>query len=589
MTPAPRRRAAHIDYRWIALSNTTLGILMASLNASTVLIALPAIFRGIGINPLAPGETDYLLWLLVGYTLVLAVMLVPAGRVSDMFGRVRLYNAGFLVFALASIASYLVPGTGNGAVLWLIGARMVQAVGGAFLMANSAAILTDAFPADQRGFAMGVNQIAGLAGGFIGLLLGGVLAAVDWRAIFLVSVPFGVIGTVWAYLMLHETATIRHHQRFDWLGLTLFGVGLSAILVASNFALQPSGDSAMGWTNPWIIGGLVGGLVLLVAFVVVELRVSDPLFKMELFRTRRFATGNIAGALSSVARGGLQLILIVWLQGIWLPQHGYSFDQTPLWAGIYMLPMTAGFLISGPLSGALSDRFGSRGFATAGMLLSVAGFVGLMLIPANFDYPVFAALLLLLGISQGVFAAPNTASVMNAVPAAFRGVASGMRAAFLNVGQSISLTVIFTLVVMGLSASLPGALTSHLTAAGLPAPMTAALSQIPPIGALFAAFLGYNPMGMMIPPAQLAALPAATRSAILDTSFFPQLLSGPFVDGLRVAFSACAVVSLGAAAASWWNGPEPEPEAVTSHATAPVAEAMLEVAVAEAVVEPEAG
>ncbi len=586
MTAAPRRRAAHIDYRWIALSNTTLGILMASLNASTVLIALPAIFRGIGINPLAPGETDYLLWLLVGYTLVLAVMLVPAGRVSDMFGRVRLYNAGFAVFALASIASYLVPGSGNGAVLWLIGARMVQAVGGAFLMANSAAILTDAFPADQRGFAMGVNQIAGLAGGFIGLLLGGVLAQVDWRAIFLVSVPFGVIGTVWAYLMLHETATIRRHQKFDWAGLILFAVGLSALLVASNFALQPYGDAAMGWANPWIVGGIVGGLVMLGAFVVVELRVSDPLFRMELFHTRRFATGNIAGALSSIARGGLQLILIVWLQGIWLPQHGYSFDQTPLWAGIYMLPMTAGFLISGPLSGALSDRFGSRGFATAGMLLSAAGFVGLMLIPANFDYPVFAALLLLLGVSQGVFAAPNTASVMNSVPAAFRGVASGMRAAFLNVGQSISLTVIFTLVVMGLSASLPGALTSHLTAAGLPAQMTAALAHIPPIGALFAAFLGYNPMGMMIPQDQLAALPAATRGAILDTSFFPQLLSGPFVDGLRVAFSACAAVSLAAAAASWWNGPEPE---LAAHGHAPVAEAMLEAAVAEAVVEPEAG
>ena len=587
MTAAPRpRRAAHIDYRWIALSNTTLGILMAALNASTVLIAMPAIFRGIGINPLAPGETDYLLWLLVGYTLVLAVMLVPAGRISDMFGRVRLYNAGFAVFAVASIASYLVPGSGNGAVLWLIGSRMVQAVGGAFLMANSAAILTDAFPADQRGFAMGVNQIAGLAGGFLGLLLGGILAEVDWRAIFLVSVPFGVIGAIWAYLMLHETATIRHHQKFDWLGLILFGVGLSALLVASNFALQPYGDSAMGWANPWIIGGVVGGLVLLGLFVVVELRVSDPLFRMDLFRIRRFSTGNIAGALSSIARGGLQLILIVWLQGIWLPQHGYSFDQTPLWAGIYMLPMTAGFLISGPLSGALSDRFGSRRFATAGMLLSAAGFVGLMMIPANFDYPVFAGLLLLLGVSQGVFAAPNTASVMNAVPAAFRGVASGMRAAFLNVGQSLSLTVIFTLVVMGLSANLPAALTSHLSAAGLPAQMTEALSHIPPIGALFAAFLGYNPMGMMIPPDQLAALPAATRTAILDTSFFPQLLSGPFVDGLRVAFSACAIVSLGAAAASWWDGPATE-QAPLDHA--PVAEAMLEAAGAEAVVEPEAG
>lgn len=535
-------------------------------------------------------------------------MLVPAGRISDMFGRVRLYNAGFAVFAVASIACYLVPGTGNDAVLWLIGARMVQAVGGAFLMANSAAILTDAFPADQRGFAMGVNQIAGLAGGFIGLLLGGVLAEVDWRAIFLVSVPFGVIGAVWAYLMLHETATIRRHQRFDLVGLVLFGAGLSAVLIAFNFAPQPSGDATTGWTNPWILGGVAGGLVLLVAFVVVELRVKDPLFRMDLFRSWRFASGNIAGALSSIARGGLQLILIVWLQGIWLPQHGYAFDQTPLWAGIYMLPMTAGFLISGPLSGELSDRLGTRQFATAGMLLSVLGFIGLMLILANFDYPVFAGLLLLLGVSQGVFAAPDTASEMNAVPAAFRGVASGMRAAFLNVGQSISLTVIFTLVVLGLSANLPSALVGHLTAAGVPAAMAQPLSHIPPIGALFAAFLGYNPMGMMLPPDQLAALPAATRTAILDTSFFPQLLSGPFVDGSPVAFSACAVVSLGAAVASWFNGAEPafEPAGEPTrdlaaagrapakaqphphpHEHAPVAEAMLEAATGEAVLEPE--
>lgn len=585
-TPPRQRRAAHIDYRWIALSNTTLGVLMASLNASTVLIALPAIFRGIGVNPLAPGETDYLLWLLVGYTLVMAVMLVPAGRVSDMLGRVRLYNAGFAVFAVASIACFLVPGSGNVAVIWLIVARMLQAVGGAFLMANSAAILTDAFPIDQRGLAMGVNQIAGLAGGFIGLVLGGVLAAVDWRAVFLVSVPFGVIGTVWAYLMLHETAAIRRHQRFDWPGLILFGVGLSAILVAFNFALQPYGDAAMGWTNPWIAGGIVGGTALLVAFVAVELRTPDPLFRMELFGIRRFAMDNIAGALSSIARGGLQLILIVWLQGIWLPQHGYAFDQTPLWAGIYMLPMTLGFLVSGPLSGALSDRFGSRGFATAGMLLSVAGFVGLLLLPADFDYRAFAALLLLLGVSQGVFAAPNTASVMNAVPAALRGAASGMRAAFLNVGQSLSLTVIFTLVVLGLSANLPAALTSHLTAAGLPPDMAHGLSSIPPIGALFAAFLGYNPMGTMLSPDQLAALPAATRATILDTSFFPQLLSGPFVDGLRVAFSACALVSLGAAVTSWLHGPQPE---FGERPHPQLAEALLEVGVAEALVEPEAG
>ena len=575
------RRLAHVDYRWIALSNTTLGILMAALNASVVLIALPAIFRGIGVNPLAPGESDYLLWMLVGYTLVLAVLLVAAGRVSDMFGRVRLYNAGFLVFTIGSILCFFVQGTGNTAVIELILFRMLQAVGGAFLMANSAAILTDAFPPDQRGFAMGVNQIAGLAGGFVGLLLGGLLAEVDWRAIFLVSVPFGIIGTIWAYLMLHETATIRRHQRLDIPGNLLFAGALTMILVAFTYALQPYGDSTMGWGNPWVLAGIIGGFGMLVAFVIVELRVRDPMFRVELFRIRRFAMGNIAGALSSIARGGLQFILIVWLQGIWLPRHGYPFDQTPLWAAVFMLPLTVGFLVSGPLSGALSDRHGTRGFATGGMLLSALGFAGLLMLPADFDYPVFGLLLFLLGVAQGVFAAPNTASVMNSVPAEHRGVASGMRAAFLNVGQSLSLTLIFTLVVMGLSASLPGALYGHLTAAGIPAGLATEVAKLPPIGALFAAFLGYNPMATLLPPAALAALPAATRVAILDTSFFPTILAGPFVDGLRIAFGSCVVVSLAAAAASWFHGPEP---LVGARAHAPIAEAMLEASAAEAMV-----
>jgi MFS family permease len=578
------RRLAHIDYRWIALSNTTLGILMAALNASVVLIALPAIFRGIGVNPLGAGESDYLLWMLVGYTLVLAVGLVAAGRISDMYGRVRLYNAGFLVFTIGSILAFIVPGSGNGAVLWLIGSRMVQAIGGAFLMANSAAILTDAFPPDRRGFAMGVNQIAGLAGGFVGLLLGGFLAEVDWRAIFLVSVPFGVIGTIWAYLMLHETATIRHHQRLDIPGNLLFAVGLTAVLVAFTYALQPYGTSTMGWGNPWVIGGTLAGVAMLVAFVRVEARTADPMFHLELFRIRRFASGNIAGALASVARGGLQFILIVWLQGIWLPRHGYAFETTPLWAAVFMLPMTAGFLAAGPLSGALSDRRGTRRFATGGMLLSALGFGGLLLLPADFDYPAFGLLLFVHGVAQGVFAAPNTASVMNSVPAEHRGVASGMRAAFLNVGQSLSLTLIFTLVVMGLSANLPGALYSHLTAAGIPQDVATQLSHIPPIGALFAAFLGYNPMATLLPPATLAALPAATKAAVLDTSFFPTILAGPFLDGLQVAFTACVGVSLAAAVASWFHGPEP---VVHETRPMPTGEAMLEVAGAEALLDPD--
>jgi MFS family permease len=555
MTAAPRqRRLAHIDYKWIALSNTTLGILMAGLNGSVLLISLPAIFRGIGIDPLAPGETDYMLWMLVGYTLVTATLLVTAGRISDMYGRVRLYNAGFAIFTAGSILCFFVQGQGNGAALQLIFFRLIQAVGGAFLMANSAAILTDAFPAEQRGFAMGVNQIGVLAGMFVGLLIGGVLAAIDWRAVFLVSVPFGIFGTVWAFLMLHETATIRKHQRLDIPGNVLFAVGLVLVLVGFTYAIQPYGSSSMGWGNPTVIAELIGGSLLLVAFVFVEIHVPDPMFRLELFRIRMFTAGNIAGFFSSLARGGLQFILIVWLQGIWLPLHGISFQDAPLWAAICMLPMTVGFLIAGPLCGRLSDRFGARYFSTGGMLLSAAAFAVFLLVPSDFDYVPFGLLLLALGLGQGSFAAPNTASIMNAVPPEHRGASSGMRATFQNVAQSLSMTLIFTLVIAGLSASLPSAMYSHLTAAGTPADLATKLSGLPPSGALFAAFLGYNPMATLISPHVLASLSSSTQATILSNSFFPQLLAAPFLDGLRVAFTACVGLSIAAAAASWMRG-----------------------------------
>jgi MFS family permease len=555
MTASGRqRRLAHIDYKWIALSNTTLGILMAGLNGSVLLISLPAIFRGIGIDPLAPGESDYMLWMLVGYTLVTATLLVTAGRVSDMYGRVRLYNAGFAIFTLGSIMCFFVQGQGNGAALQLILFRVIQAVGGAFLMANSAAILTDAFPAEQRGFAMGVNQIGVLAGMFAGLLVGGVLAAIDWRAVFLVSVPFGIFGTVWAYLMLHETATIRKHQRLDIPGNVLFAAGLVLVLVGFTYAIQPYGSSTMGWGNPSVIGELGGGALLLALFVVVEGHVPDPMFRLELFRIRMFTAGNIAGFLSSLARGGLQFILIVWLQGIWLPLHGVAFQDAPLWAAICMLPMTVGFLIAGPLCGRLSDRFGARYFSTGGMLLSAAAFTVFLLMPADFDYVPFGLLLLALGLGQGSFAAPNTASIMNAVPPEHRGASSGMRATFQNVAQSLSMTLIFSLVIAGLSARLPGAMFSNLTTAGVPDKMASSLAGLPPTGALFAAFLGYNPMATLIPPQALAGLSSSTQATILSNSFFPQLLAGPFMDGLRVAFAACVALSMAAAAASWMRG-----------------------------------
>ncbi len=554
MKASSRSARGPIDYKWIVLSNTTLGIFMAMLDGSILLIALPAIFKGIGINPLAPAETDYLLWTLMGYGVITATLLVAFGRISDMFGRVRLYNLGFAIFAVGSILLYLVQGTGNVAALQIIIFRLVQAIGSAFLMSNSAAILTDAFPPDQRGMAMGINQIAGLAGQFIGLIVGGVLAAINWRAVFLVSVPFSVGGTIWAYLALRETASIRKHQHLDLPGNLLFAFGLTIFLVGVTYGIQPYGDSTMGWGNPWVIGCLVSGILALVAFIWVEQRVAEPMFRLDLFKIRMFTAGNAAGFLASLARGGLNFMLIIWLQGIWLPLHGYSFEDTPLWAGIYMLPLTGGFLLMGPLSGWLSDRHGARAFSTGGMLVTVAGFIGLLMLPPNFYYPIFAMLILIIGMGMGMFAAPNTTAIMNSVPPEHRGVSSGMRATFQNTATTLSITWIFTMVTLGLARNLPGAMSQGLTQVGVPQAIASKVASLPPTAALFAAFLGYNPMGTLLPPAVLQNMAAAAQAEVLGKAFFPNLIAAPFETGLRVAFIISAGLALVAALASLLRG-----------------------------------
>jgi EmrB/QacA subfamily drug resistance transporter len=538
------------NYKWIALSNTTLGILMATINSNIVLIALPAIFNGIGINPLAPGETNYLLWMLLGYMMVTATLVVVFGRISDMFGRVKLYNLGFAIFTLGSILLFLTPGSGDTAAMLMIIFRLIQGVGGSFLFANSTAILTDAFPKHERGMAMGINQIAAILGSIIGLILGGLLAAVNWRLIFLVSIPFGVFGTIWAYWKLRETVQVRSRQQVDWPGSLTFLLGLTILLIGVTYGIEPYGSSPMGWGNPYVIAAIVVGLALLVTFVLIELRVSNPMFRLQLFKIRLFTAGNIANLLSGMTRGGLQFMLIIWLQGVWLPLHGYSYEDTPLWAGIYMLPMMVGFIIMGPLSGKLSDRFGARAFASTGMILQLVGFVLLTLLPYNFNYVWFAVLLVLMGIGQGMFAAPNTTAVMNSVPADQRGVASGMRATFQNAASVISMTMFFCIVTAGLAALLPSALSAGLTNVGLPANIAEQIAHLPPLAALFAAFLGYNPMATMLPQTVLHQLPTTTQAELLGKSFFPNLIAGPFMLGLHIAFYLAAVLCLIAAIAS---------------------------------------
>jgi len=556
------KRSEEDRYKWVALSNTTAAVFMSQLDGSIVIIALPAIFRGIHLDPLAPGNVAYLLWMIMGYRLIQAVLVVTVGRFGDMYGRVKIYNAGFAVFTVASILLSFDPFDGGHGALWLIGWRVLQAVGGSMLTANSAAILTDAFPSEQRGFALGVNQVAGLGGMFIGLVAGGLLAALDWRAVFWVNVPVGVFGTLWAYRKLRDNGR-RSGGRIDWWGNLTFAVGLGGVLIAITDGLQPYQGHAMGWTNPMVSGMLVGGVLLLVAFVLIETRVAAPMIQLSLFRIRAFTAGNIAGLAVSIARGGLQFMLIMWLQGIWLPLHGYDYSDTPLWAGIFLLPLTAGFLVSGPAAGFLSDRFGARGLATSGMLVFGGSFIGLTLLPVDFPYWAFALLIAANGIGTGMFAAPNSSSIMGSVPSNQRGVASGMRSTFQNSGTALSIGVFFSLMIAGLASSLPKSLTSGLQQQGVPYAIAHHVGTLPPVSSLFAAVLGVNPVQQLLAPSgALAKLPAANQQVLTGRQFFPDLLSGPFHQGLIVVFGVAAALSVLAALASLMRGAHQTPQTV---------------------------
>ncbi len=541
-------------YKWIALSNTTLGALMASIDGSILIISLPAIFNGLGVNPLVTGNIDLLLWLLLGYTIMSSVVVVTIGRLSDMFGRVKLYNLGFAIFAIAStliyISSYLIAG--DTGVLTITLLRLVQGLGGAFLFANSVAILTDAFPANERGKAMGINSIAFIGGSLIGLLVGGFLAAIDWHLIFMISVPVGVIGAVWAYVALHEIASVQKDQKFDILGNATFALSITLLLIAITYGLLPYGASTTGWGNPFVEAGIAAGLLLLLAFVFIEMRTVAPMFKLALFRIRAFAGGSLSLFLSAMSRGGLQFMLVIWLQGVWLPLHGVSFENTPLQAAILMAPLIIGFLAASPLSGYLSDRYGPKPFMTAGMLINAVGFAVLATLPADFSYLPFAIIILVMGAGQGMFNSPNTAWTMSSVPPEYRGVSSGMRATLVNVAFMFSLVLFFSLLIAGISVALPSALYNGLVSQNVSPSVAMRVSQLPPTVALFAAFLGYNPMKTIIPANVLVSLPVVNSNTLLGTEFFPNLISKPFIDGMQIVLYAGAFMALIAAIASAW-------------------------------------
>jgi MFS family permease len=544
------------NYKWIALSNCTLGVLLATLDASITLIAMPDIFRGIKLDPLVPSNSFYLLWMILGFLVVSSVLIVSLGRLGDMFGRVRIYNLGFVIYTLASLVLTVDWLTGKDGALFLIVFRIVQGVGAACLLANSAAIITDAFPANQRGMALGINNIVGVSGMFVGLVLGGLLAPISWRLVFLISVPVGLFGTVWAYLKLQELSTPRR-ARIDWAGNVSFALGLILVMIAVTYGIRPYGGAATGWGSPKVLILIGCGLVSLVVFAVVERRVQDPMFSLPLFKIRAFTFGTLSTFLSAVARGGLMFMLIIWLQGIWLPQHGYDFTETPLWAGIYILPLTIGMLIAGPTSGFLSDRFGARPFATGGMIGAAISFGLLALLPTNFPYPMFAAVLFLNGVSMGLFASPNRAGVMNSLPPGDRGAGGGMNQTFQNSAQVLSIGIFFTLMILGLASTLPHAMASGLEAHGVPAHTAQVAAHLPPVSILFAAFLGYNPIQHLLGSGVLMHLSHAQHTLLTGRSFFPRLISPPFRSGLHEAFAFAIAACLVAAVASWSRGGNP--------------------------------
>lgn len=537
-----------LDYKWIAMINVIIASLMGSVNGSITLISLPAIFNGIHIDPLT--SFQYLLWILMGYGLVTATLLLSFGRLSDIYGRVKLFKLGFLVFTIGSILLYLTPGTGDAGAIELIVFRILQAVGAAFLMANGSAILTDAFPVSERGKALGINMVAFMSGQFIGLLLGGILAFYDWRFIFLVSVPFGLLGTIWSSLKLKETSWRAPKTKIDIWGNFAFVASITSILVGITYGLMPYGNSPMGWSNPWVIASMIIGIVLLIAFPFIENRVENPMFRMDLFKVKMFTYANSAGFLNAMGRGGMMFMLILLLQGIWLPLHGYSYESTPFWAGVYMLPLTIGVVIMGPISGMLSDKYGPRWIATLGMVIATIAFLALAVLPYDFNYIEFGAVLFLMGVGNGMFSSPNTASIMNSVAPQDRGVASGMITTVIMTAFTASMAMFFTIVIFGITKAFPGAMTSSLSSIGA-VQLAPVLSNIPPTGALFSAFLGYNPVNAILSslsPQFVAAIPHGTLTTLTGTTWFPQTLADAFMPALRLSFfigaAFCAIAAV---------------------------------------------
>jgi len=517
--------------KWIALSNTSIAIFIAFANYNMIIIALPQIFNSLRFNPTAPDALGYLIWLILGYMIVTSSLVVTFGRISDLKGRAKLYSLGFLIFAISSGILSTVNGYGDSAVLEMIILRLFQGVGGGLLMVNSAAILTDYFPKNELGKALGLNQVSGLVGGVAGLIIGGVLSVINWRYIFLLDFVVGIIGTLWSFKSLRDVQK-PIKQPLDIIGNVLFALGITLLLISVTYGLLPYGNQQLGWGNPFVITGLTISFLAIGIFVFVERKVKNPMFDLSLFKVRDFSVANFTNFIASMARQGILLMMLVLLQGIWLPLHGVPYSQTPFWAGLYLIPNMLGFAALGPISGILSDRYGSKVLTSLGLFVSALGFFLLSLLPYDFQLWQFFAISFLMGAGMGLFSSPNMADIMASVPVQKRGAASGMRASLQNTASAISVVLYFSVVITGMAVTLNSSIESALSSYGIHLNV-----NLPAAVAIFSALLGYDPLSSLT-----SSLPTSVASHIDTPAFFVTAIAPSFMSGFRLMLNISAAL-----------------------------------------------
>jgi MFS family permease len=517
--------------KWIALSNTSIAIFIAFANYNMIIIALPQIFNSLRFNPTAPDALGYLIWLILGYMIVTSSLVVTFGRISDLKGRAKLYSLGFLIFAISSGMLSTVNGYGGSAVLEMIILRLFQGVGGGLLMVNSAAILTDYFPKNELGKALGLNQVSGLVGGVAGLIIGGVLSVINWRYIFLLDFVVGIIGTLWSFKSLRDIQK-PIKQPLDIIGNVLFALGITLLLISVTYGLLPYGNQQLGWGNPFVITGLTISFLAIGIFVFVERKVKNPMFDLSLFKVRDFSIANFTNFIASMARQGILLMMLVLLQGIWLPLHGVPYSQTPFWAGLYLIPNMLGFAALGPISGILSDRYGSKVFTSLGLFVSALGFFLLSLLPYDFQLWQFFTISFLMGAGMGLFSSPNMADIMASVPVQKRGAASGMRASLQNTASAISVVLYFSVVITGMAITLNSSIESALSSYGIHLNV-----NLPAAVAIFSALLGYDPLSSLT-----SSLPTSVASHIDTPAFFVTAIAPSFMSGFRLMLNISAAL-----------------------------------------------